>query len=226
MAIFTTGGPVGSISGKLGGIVYVQAKKQAVVRMRPAKRNAVSPRRQATLSRFVALQQHWADLTEAERLTWRTAAAATTLTNRLGRSSPPGAFQLFIRENALLQNSPAAAIETPPIGSRSSPPRAVAAVFSASGTYNVQAQPGGTALSAIFYVYGWQLCKTYHTDAPPRFVTMLKSGAASLNANIQVAWANVFGELLEDQVFTIAVRNQTAGQFISDEVIVRGVTAA
>ncbi len=217
---------MGSISGKLGGIVYVQAKKQSVVRMRPAKRNAVSPRRQNALSRFVALQQAWADLTAAQRLTWRVAANATTMSNRLGKSSPPGAFQLFVRENSLLQRFPDNAIEEPPLGTRSEPPTSVAVDFEASGNYNVQANPGGASGTAVFFVFGWSQCKTYHTDTPPRFVFMDRAGASSLNVNIQAEWQAVYGPLAEDQVFTVAVANQTGSLFRSDLVIVRGITVA
>ncbi len=226
MAIYSAGIVAGAISGKLGGIVFVQAKKNAVVRMRPATRAAISPRQQTALSRFTALQRAWADLTDAERLTWKTAASGTLSTNRLGSSSPPGAFQLYVRENSLLQLFPATALDEPPVGPRSTPPRSVVADFEASGNYNIQANPGGTALSGVFYVYGWTQCKDYFTDSPPRFVHMLTQGAPSLNSNIQDAWGAVFGPLLEDQVFTVGVRNRIAANMQSDMVIIRGTTAA
>lgn len=226
MAIATLGPVVAGISGKTGGLVFVNAKKQLVVRIRPPSPQGRSLRQQNALSRFVALQRAWGDLSSAQRLTWAVSARATTLRNRLGKASPPGPFQLFVRENARLQLGGAAIMTEPPVGPSSEPPTEVVVSFSAAGNYNVQANPGGVAGSAIFYVYGWAQCKTYHTNTPPKFVHMLTTGAASLNRNIQTEWGAIFGPLAEDQVFTVAVSNQTASRFMSDRVIVRGTTAA
>ncbi len=226
MAIMTSGIVAGAVSGKLGGVVFVQGRKGSVVRMRPPTRAAISPRQQTSLSRFTALQQSWADLTDAERLTWKTAASATLSTNRLGSSSPPGAFQLYLRENSLLQFFPSTAITEPPVGPRSPPPDFVGAVFSASGTYNVQADPPVVFGSALFFVYGWTQCKEYFTDSPPRFVHMLTEGDVTLDVDIKDQWSAVFGPLVEGQVFTIGVRERVQSRFVSDMVIIRGTTTA
>lgn len=226
MAIFTTGAIIGSISGKLGGLVFVNGKKQGVVRPRPGSPRNRSERQVNALSRFCDLQRAWADLSDDQRLTWAVTARGTQIANRLGKASPPGPFQLFVKENAKLQLGPGTLIEEPPVRPISEPPRLVVVDFEASGNYNVQANPGEGAASAIFYVYGWTQCKTYFTNTPPKFVHMLTVGAASLDRNIQTEWGAIFGPLAEDQVFTVAVSERTASNFMSTQVIVRGVTTA
>ncbi len=224
MAIFSPGPIVGGISGKLGGVVFVNSKKQSVVRFRPGSPRVRSPRQQNALALFTQLQRSWEDLTDEQRQSWRSAASQTTIRNRLGHSSPPGAFQLFVRENARLRLGPGTLMEIPPAHSRSNPARLVSADFTAGGPYNVEANPGEFALSASFFVYGWTQCKTYFTNTPPKFRLLANVAAPSLNLDVQDEWEAIYGPLAVDQTFTIAVAERIAAFFISDQVIVRGTT--
>lgn len=99
MAIFKTGPVIASISGKLGGIVFVNTKQGKVVRKAPSHVRQRTPAQLRNRATFQASQLAWQNLTADERTQWRAAAPLYNRTNRLGVASPLSGYQFFLFVN-------------------------------------------------------------------------------------------------------------------------------
>ncbi len=226
MAIFTPGAVVGSISGKLGGSVFVQAKKQAVVRFRPPPRLTPSQRQGDSKARFVNIQQSWRGLTSANKLAWRNAARATLNTNRLGKSSPPGGFQYFVQVNAELRNTTSNLLLAPPIGTKTRPPASISPSFTGAGLFATVVTGLEPLIEATILLSGWTQCTTVGTRAHRSFRFLAAGTGTGVIFDVTDEWDTVWGTPTVNQVFTLSAQQSRAGELLSDPIIVEGAFAA
>ena len=63
-------GPIGDVSGRLGGVEFALKGGQSVVKPSKVKRSRVSERAYWARSNLVYSQRLWAGLTDAQRLSW------------------------------------------------------------------------------------------------------------------------------------------------------------
>lgn len=95
MAIFRPGGVVGSVSGKVGGFVYVNGRSGPVVRRVGVRVPAQSAAAIAARGMPGRVAAAWNALTDSQRLAWRTVAAQLKFPNRLGVLRQISGFQLY-----------------------------------------------------------------------------------------------------------------------------------
>lgn len=137
MAIFRAGGVVGSVSGKVGGFVYVNGRNGPVVRRAPVRVPSQSEAAIAARGMPGRVAAAWNALTDSQRQSWRTAAAQLKFPNRLGVLRQLSGFQLYsmYAMDIYLGNPPAALL--PPGQSLIYAPAYVRSYFLAGGPYAV-----------------------------------------------------------------------------------------
>jgi hypothetical protein len=99
MAIFKST-ILASIRGSINGTVFSQNKSGPYTRNRSMVVNPNSPSQQVARGALASASQAWAQLTEAQREAWRSYAAATPVTNRLGDSIYLSGSNMFVKTNA------------------------------------------------------------------------------------------------------------------------------
>ncbi len=226
MAIFRTGPLAGAISGTVGGAVFVAGRGTPVIRQRPIGTKRTSPALQVVRARFSNFQRAWSDLSSSTQDAWRTLARNTNVVNRLGQAAPASGYTLFVRYNVELQGNTALEFSDPPTLGKGPIPRSVSAVFSAAGTYVINAQPPTGFGTANFYLYGNAFARDHERRGPARLVFLQFLGQASITQNVRTLWEARWGALQEDQRFVIGVASRTANTTLSQIVMARGATSA
>ena len=226
MAIFRTGALAAAISGTVGGVVFVAGAKSNVVRPRPLTRFKTSPFLADSRARLHNYRNAWRTLSTLQQQAWRTAASSFNTTNALGASSPLAGFALFIKVNSELRAIPGAIVEDPGDMSLGGVPTSVAADFSASGTYEIQANPPGGFGTAFFFVYGWPFWRDYDARGPCRLVFLESDLAASITLDLKPTWETHFGPVSVGQRICVGVAAKTGPVRRSDLVVVQDTVVA
>lgn len=99
MAIFTAAGAVGQISGRLAGSIFSHNKSGPYIRNGTFPTQPVTQYKSIAKERLTVVSEGWDALTEAQRIAWRAYAAATPMTNRLGKSVHMGGNAIFVGVN-------------------------------------------------------------------------------------------------------------------------------
>ena len=99
MAIFTAGGAVGQISGRVAGMVFSHNKSGPYVRNGTFPTQPVSGYKNVVKERLTVVSEGWNAITEPQRIAWRAYAAATPMTNRLGKSVHMSGNAMFVAIN-------------------------------------------------------------------------------------------------------------------------------
>jgi len=86
MALFTSGGTVGQISGRVGGIVYSRNKGGSYIRNGTIPTTSTTAAAIAAKTRLGNASTAWMSLTDAQRASWKAWAAENPILNRLGQS--------------------------------------------------------------------------------------------------------------------------------------------
>lgn len=98
MALVKYGAPIDEVAGSIGGVVFQRTSAGHVARIRSKPRVVRSP---AASERTSALSTHsmewYTALTQPQRDSWDTAAAATTWVNSLGQNYSPTGMAAYIR---------------------------------------------------------------------------------------------------------------------------------
>ena len=222
MAIFTSGTIVGTISGAVGGQVFVSGGRSQVVRPRPAARSRTTPPLAASRAAMFNVRRAWSGLTEAEQLTWTTIATGILRTNRLGQSSPLSGFELFVKSNLELRLASSSFLDAADAQGASGAPRSVSSTFKVSTTFLVTAQPPEGFGTAIFFVYGWPYWVDHDTKSPPRLRFLATTGAASLSLDVKALWEALWGPMVDTQRYVIGVAAQVGGRRRSQIILDRG----
>jgi len=104
MALFVPGGVAagGTISGKMGGVVFSRNRFGAYVRSRIVPVNPNTSFQQAARSRVSVLTARWLDtLTDVQRSEWETYGVAVPTVNRVGLTINPTGLNRYLAVNAL-----------------------------------------------------------------------------------------------------------------------------
>lgn len=137
MAIFRPGGVAGSVSGALGGQVYVNSRSGPVIRRRGVRSGGPSIAAVAARGMPGRVAAAWQALTDAQRDAWRTAAAGLRFPNRLGVMRAITGYQLYASYVMDVYLGSAPASLTPPAASSIYQPAGVTAYFIEGGPYAV-----------------------------------------------------------------------------------------
>lgn len=95
MAIMKAG-PLGQVSGRLGGVEFALRGGKSVVKQCKVKRSRVSSRTYAAQGNQAAALLHWQSLTDSQRLAWETVAAQKPIPDRFGVSRLRTGRELFL----------------------------------------------------------------------------------------------------------------------------------
>lgn len=227
MAIFRPGGVAGAVSGKLGGQVYVVGRSGPVVRSRASgtgRDTAASVLARGMPGRIGA---GWSALTDAQRGTWRTAAAALRFPNRLGVLRSISGFQLYTKYvmDVYLGSPPAALVA--PSQSLLYSPTLAGAYFIESGPYALTT--GGLPLpgtTPVEYAYLQARRRSTQLTGFNR-VRRVTSYTRQLGSkDIYAAVAAEGFEVFAGTPFAAAARWQVGGGYVGVPVFATGVSSA
>lgn len=227
MAIIRPGPLAGAISGRLGGVVFVNGRRSAAVRpyAPPLRKSTLRlDKSRSFMGRIIAA---WHDLTDAEQAAWNTAAANIKRSNRLGTTHTMTGFTYFVMVNKVTFQTKDAIATTPPRESVPLPPTSVAAVFSVAGDYAVTAtRPAGATL-ITWQVFGWSSWTDHTPGEIPRPVFLFEiTGFADLNRSIKTQWQERFGPVQVGQHFVVDVRGVLSAFPFHQTIRVFGIAVA
>lgn len=207
MAIIRPGPIVGAVSGTLGGVVFVAARRGFVVRPRPNRLHRTSPFLSASKSFMHNLRRHWSTLTADQQNLWNTSAALIQTTNALGLSSPINGFQYFIMTNKTAFPGPKSIVDVPFSLQPTEFVLLPTVVFSVSGSYSVTAQNNNFPGFMTIQIYGWPFWRTTPSRSVARLVFLREDTQSLLvlSINVRDAWIAHFGPLSVGQQFALGI---------------------
>lgn len=228
MAIMRLSAMVGGISGKLGGMEFVQSRYGMVARKVGTKTEKGTGAQLAARARHEQVVRAWAERTEAEREAWRAAAAGTTFANRLGVQRCLTGFGLFVRVHVERWNSIAIFANPPRVMSRLPSPTAVGVTASAGGDVRVQWTHTLPALTGIIVVAGARPV----SDRPRTFfrgwrnLVVFGKVPGTYNEIITTGWDDVLGHPVQGEVVAVRVSVWGSDYLRSFGVLAQVVTGA
>lgn len=95
MAIFAPGSVIGSVSGDLGGVSFVNPSGSGVVRKKRRPSNVASAGAILQQTRIAAVAHAWAELAPDDQQSWRTLANSNPSRNRLGIARKLSGYQTY-----------------------------------------------------------------------------------------------------------------------------------
>jgi hypothetical protein len=161
MAIFTASGVVGSVSGRLGGVVFAGAKSGPVVRARGRRVGGETDAALVARTSRVRIARAWQALSDGERRAWGLYAAAFPGSNRLGVRRQVSGWQVYSQYVGLVYNGDAPASLVPPQVLPGYAPTRLAPYFLEGGPYAVSVTGTRAALLTTF-----ELCYLQRGLAP------------------------------------------------------------
>lgn len=99
MAIARTSSLVGAISGSVDSITFANTRQGLLIKHRPRKVNQRTYHQTISRAAFSLCVRDWNDLIPVVRAQWTVLAQNTPITNRLGQTSHPSPWQLWIAKN-------------------------------------------------------------------------------------------------------------------------------
>lgn len=125
MALFTPGGAVGQISGRVAGNVFSHNRGGPYIRNGTIPTLVTSEAAINAKARMTAQSQRWDNLTVIQRLAWLEWARSNPVTNRLGSQVTIGGNAAFVGINTRLALAGQALLDDPPIAD---PPLALSSI--------------------------------------------------------------------------------------------------
>ena len=186
MAIFRASAVVGAISGTIGSTTFVHTGASKVVRRRPNKTDAQSPKQLLQRVRLRVVQNLWPTLTAAQRQAWITHALIFSASNRLGVQRPISGWQYFLKINLLQLSADLTLTIIPPLGFVTQPLESAAWTNLQAALLLLTAVIPGPAPSPAVQVFAQR----------------------SFSVNQQLSWTNL--TLLGNYINAIALYNVTA----------------
>lgn len=228
MAIVKLGPIVSGISGKVGTVVFANAKQALVLRPTPRTRRKSSNfllRSQGFMSN---IRRRWATLTDLQQNAWRTAAAELASTNRLGQSRPRNGFQYFVMTNKVVFPGPKTIIEDPPSPDIGTLPVNPTVEFSASVGLLVTIDNPGSPSFLQMQVYGWPFWVDHDTNAVARLVFLDERSASAEKVvdNVIGEWEQHFGPVQIGQRFAVGLKSRLNANPFLPIFIFRGTVVA
>jgi hypothetical protein len=213
MAIFSGSAITGSISGKVGGIVFANAKGSKVARKRPkmpkrAQRTnypgAGSP--QTALQKCVVF---WQGMSSADRAAWSTLAQQHPQPNRLGQSRPLTGFQLFLQWNLTTWVGVGVPRGDAPTNGAVDNFLTFTPTFEAGGPFNIAYTYQTGSAAQGFLIYGRTLFKNYQPkfQLPLRVVALYVVAPGGSPINVYPEWIAALPEPVTGQTVQIGARS-------------------
>lgn len=154
MALFRPSSIVETISGELGGVVFVTGAGGRYLRTSGPRVNYQTARQVGRRRDFAEIVQAWSALTSSQRLAWNALGARIVRVDRVGVQKNYGGRQLFIRENAIRARVGIAQLVDPPVGgARQAFARFRCDWSGASLILRCDRYSGGGSGDALFYGY-------------------------------------------------------------------------
>lgn len=101
--------------GSAGGSTFTRCMAGAVLKAKTQHNYTITPRRQLAQATLALIASYWKEtLTNTQRTSWNTRAAATLFTNRLGQMHPISGHALFVRTNTLMSMAGLPIVATAP----------------------------------------------------------------------------------------------------------------
>jgi len=142
MALFTPGGIVGQISGRVGGNIFSHNKGGPYIRSGSIPTNPSTSYQQNIRANLANRSQEWAGLTSGQQLAWTLWAAENPVRNRLGSAVQLSGQQAYIQINHRLSQAGDTLITVPPVVAAPTP------LESLTGSYDIGAGDFQVAFAA------------------------------------------------------------------------------
>jgi len=205
MALYTPGGLVGQLSGKIGNLVASHNRYGSYFRTRVVPVKVDSDYTADVRGRLASLSQAWGALTDAQKESWRTWAATNPVTNRVGMSVYLQPSAAFIKINARILQIGGTQIDVPPVVA---PPAGITglSVTAAAAVPAVSIAWTSGALAADEFLMAWvavidsQGRKYYRNRLKLAYIG---SGADTTPADALAEVVARFGTLIEDQTIFV-----------------------
>ena len=226
MAISTQGAIVGTISGKLGGSVFIATKRGSIIRNRARTPSVRSERQTSQLSKMQTARLRWQSITQPQRDQWNSAAANVVTRDRLGRRHRLSGFQLYCKVNGISKLFDATFHDTPPATFERYAGTILTIAFSASGTYFLQTSP----ITIIGVLAGNVWCARPHSNKARKFFRRWVACGVPIAAPPFFPINNIIvpavGELREGEYVGIRFALRTFGGLVGQFVEVHTVVTA
>lgn len=214
MAIIRASALVAAISGSVGGVNFATGKRGTVARLRGRRiptQTEVLLRQQAI---FANASRTWRELSNEQRSSWRALAPGYPITNRLGQTSPPSGYTLFLevvirglRIWGFQFMDPPAQLPVPILES-------IASTFEVSGDYTLSFEISTPVFIVRLQVWGARHFSKVIPKTRPRWreiVILPSAGGGSAPVNIRAEWEAVFGTMAIDEAYSLKVVISNAG---------------
>lgn len=214
MALIRTSAIVGSISGSIGGVTFVNARRGVVARHRPNKTKPSSASLLEQQAYFANVTRAWSTLTVEQRSAWNALAVDQPQTNRLGITSAPTGFQIFTRFNLYRLRLNSTLLLDPPENIVGYRPVILDLIFLDNPFYQVRTTIDGAIALEFFLIYG---ARHFSTVIPAHIANwrLLATGGAApgpvIGANITSAWLETFGEMELGEAYSVRWQYQNIG---------------
>lgn len=228
MAIVKLGPIVSGISGKVGTVVFINAKQGLVLRPTPVTRHKTSDFLLRSQGRLSALRRHWATLTTLQQDTWRTAAATLSSTNRIGHTRPRTGFQYFILTNKIVFPGAPGIVDIPfKLRDLESPINPLI-VFSLTTGLSIIVDNPASPAGMFLQVYGWPFWVNHDTKSVPRFVFLDERGSSTdpMGDTVTPEWEDHFGPVQLGQRYAIGIKAWNAPNPFHPMFVFRGTVLA
>lgn len=205
MARFTPGPLVGTISGSIHSLTFVQSRNGPIVRARPSGTSKKSEAKIRIQRQHQMLTQAWSTLPEAWRKQWNETARQLRIAYRTGPYANVNGFQLYLKYLAQGNITLSSGYFPPPPAQVAPPPAFAVAYFAEEYAYLVQIVLGAGTSSGIFTIYGARTFKTTMGHTPPFMPYLTKAPYSSFPVDLYSPWAARLGPMKEDEVFWLKI---------------------
>ncbi len=113
--LVTPGIAVSQMSGSVGGVTASRNRGGQYFRLRAIPTNPSTPSQESVRAIMASQSQAWADLTDAQRASWKAWASENPVTNALGNSISLSGHQAFVQINSRLDLIDNATLTVPPV---------------------------------------------------------------------------------------------------------------
>lgn len=199
MAIIRLGAVVNAISGSIGGTTFAHTKGGTIARAKLRQTTKTKQNQLGLRNDMSRVRQAWRDLTEIQRVAWRTVALQLPRANRLGQHNVLSGYQLFMRTNMdgrisseVFTNHPS--FTDPPAFISQAPIDTFDVVFSIANGYFYSATTRVSTPNNLAAMYGARTFKNYKTNLVPSLRMFFQGSDLFTPQNITAPWNAFIGE--------------------------------
>jgi len=219
MAIMRPGPLAGQVSGRVGGVVFSRNRGGDYVRNGPSPTNPQTEYQVAVRNALAAASSAWDDLTDDQRMAWRSWANDNPVRNRIGESIRLQGNAAFVALNSRLVQTGSAVVDTPPLVSAPDPLLTVTGSFDiGAGDFQLAYTATPLAAGMKLWVVGCLVTSAGINNVKNRLRHFFTSAAAAASpAAVESAFGTRFGTPVAGQYAWLraGVLDSTNGQLSS-----------